>query len=465
MERAEAEAIIDGDRETAIVFLMRLEARVTALEEQLARSSRNSSLPPSQDPPSVAKRSSKRSGRGRGGQPGHPGASRMQVPPERVDLVVEHWPERCRGCERLFGAGERVEAEALRRHQVAELPELAVTVTEHRLHAVGCACGTTTRAGLPAGVTGSAFGPRLQAAVATLATRQRLSRRQIAELLDELFGCPVSVGTIDAIIGRVGQALADPYSELRAALPAQPVVHADETGWALAGSRRWLWGGFTPALAVFAFHESRSQKACQELLGETPVGIVVSDRFGGYNHLAPERRQVCWAHLARDFQAVSDRQLPADRRLGRQLLKISRAVFVAYDAYRAHQDPGRLALEIEPAQQKLRALLGPASRGRRHKTAGLARDLLKRWESLWLFVKHPDQVGPTNNHAERGLRPAVIKRKLSFGSSSEQGMRTTERLLTADGSCRLQHRSLFRYLTETLTAVAAGQPAPTLIPA
>jgi transposase len=465
VERAEAEAIIDGDREAAIVLLMRLEARVAALEEQLGRSSRNSSLPPSQDPPSVVKRSSKRSGRGRGGQPGHPGASRMQVPLERVDLVVEHWPERCRGCARVFGSDERVGAEAPRRHQVAELPELAVTVTEHRLQALGCGCGKVTRALLPAGVTGSAFGPRLQAAVAALATRQRLSRRQIAELLDELFGCPVSVGTVDAIIARVGQALADPYMQLRAALPTEPVVHADETSWALAGDRRWLWGGFTPELAVFAFHESRGQKACRMLLGETPAGIVVSDRFGGYNHLPPERRQVCWAHLARDFQAVSDRQLPADRRLGRQLLKISRAVFVAYDAYRTHQDPGRLARETEPAKEKLRALLGPASRGRRHKTAGLARDLLKRWESLWLFIEHPDQLGPTNNHAERGLRPAVIKRKLSFGSSSEQGMRTTERLLTADGSCRLQGRSLFAYLTETLTAAAARQPAPTLIPA
>jgi transposase len=465
VERAEAEAIIDGDRETAILFLMRLEARVTALEEQLRRSSRNSSLPPSSDPPSVTKRVGKRSGRGRGGQLGHPGASRMQVPSERVDVVVEHWPSRCGGCDRDFDLDDRVESGAPRRHQVAELPELAVTVTEHRLHVVGCACGKTTRASLPAGVTESAFGPRLQAAVATLATRQRLSRRQIAELLGELHGCPVSVGTIDAIIGRVGEALADPYAELRGLLPSEPVVHADETGWALAGDRRWLWGGFTGKLAVFAFHKSRSQKAAKALLGDEPAGVVVTDRFGGYNHLPPGRRQVCWAHLARDFQAVADRQLPADRRLGRQLLKISRAVFAAYADYRAHRDPARLARDIEPTHERLRTLLGPASRGRRHKTAGLARDLLKRWESLWLFVEHPDQVGPTNNHAERGLRPAVIKRKLSFGSSSERGLRATERLLTADGSCRLQHRSLFRYLTETLTAAAAGQPAPTLLPA
>jgi transposase len=472
VERAEAGAILDGDREIAISLLMRigelieanrrLEARVAELEQRLGRTSRNSSLPPSQDPPSVVKRAGRRSGRGRGGQPGHPGASRMQVPPERVDVVVEHWPSRCGGCDRDFDPGDRVEAGAPRRDQVAELPELAVTVTEHRLHAVGCSCGKTTRASLPAGVTASAFGPRLQAAVATLATRQRLSRRQISEMLGELHGCPVSVGAIDAIIGRVGEALADPYSELRQVLPGEPVVHADETGWVLAGDRRWLWGGFTRTLAVFAFRKSRSQKACRELLGETPVGIVVSDRFGGYNHLPAGRRQVCWAHYA-DLRAVKDRQLPADRRLGRQLLKIGRAVFAAYDDYAAHRDAARLASEIEPTPQKLQALLGPASRGRRHKTAGLACDLLKRWESLWLFVEHPDLVGPTNNHAERGLRPAVIKRKLSFGSSSERGLRATERLLAADASCRLQRRSLFGYLTETLTAVTAGQPAPSLL--
>ena len=121
-------------------------------------------------------------------------------------------------------------------------------------------------------------------------------------------------GTVDAVIARVGEALAGPYTELRAVLPTEPVVHADETGWALAGDRRWLWGGFTDKLAVFAFHQSRSQKACRELLRETPTGIVISDRFGGYNHLPSGQRQVCWAHLARDFQAVSDRQLPADRR-------------------------------------------------------------------------------------------------------------------------------------------------------
>ena len=155
--------------------------------------------------------------------------------------------------------------------------------------------------------------------MATLCARHRLSRRQTAELLGELFGCPVSVGALDAILGRVGQALAQPYDELRAALPAAPVVYGDETGWALAGRRRWLWGGFTPTIAVFAISASRGQAAARELLGAQPAGIVCTDRWVGYNHLPNEQRQVCWAHLRRDFQALSERPLAADQRLGRAL--------------------------------------------------------------------------------------------------------------------------------------------------
>ncbi len=117
-------------------------------------------------------------------------------------------------------------------HQVAELPPLAVTITEHRLHTVGCACGASTRASLPAGVTCSAFGPRLQAAVATLTTRQRLSRRQTAETVQELFGCPISVGAVDRIISRVADRLAAPYNELRAqlAVGAGRVRRRDQLG-------------------------------------------------------------------------------------------------------------------------------------------------------------------------------------------------------------------------------------------
>ena len=157
----------------------RLEARVAELEQRLNRSSRNSSLPPSQDPPSAPPRPRRPvSGRKRGGQPGHEGRHRRLLPPERVDEVVEHWPERCQACARVFAARELVDAAEPWRYQVAELPLIAVRVSEHRLHAVCCPeCSTPTRAELPRRVPRSAFGPRLQAAVVTLAVRNRVSRR------------------------------------------------------------------------------------------------------------------------------------------------------------------------------------------------------------------------------------------------------------------------------------------------
>ena len=163
MERVEAEAILDGDRETAVLLLLRLgelveanqrlEARVSELERRLNRSSRNSSLPPSQDPPSAPPRpGGKRSGRRQGGQPGHEGRFRRLLPPERVDEVVEHWPERCRSCAHVFDVPELVDAADPWRHQVAELPQIAVRVTEHRLHGVCCPeCAARTRAVLPVG--------------------------------------------------------------------------------------------------------------------------------------------------------------------------------------------------------------------------------------------------------------------------------------------------------------------------
>jgi transposase len=250
VERHEAEAILDGDRETAVALLLRvgelieanerLEARVAELERRLKRSSRNSSLPPSQDPPSAPPRPRRPgSGRKRGGQPGHEGRHRRLLPPERVDEVIEHWPERCRACARRFGDDERVEAPPPQRHQVCELPPIAVTVSEHRLHRLRCpTCAAETRAELPADVPRSCFGPRLQAAVVALAVRNRVSRRDTSELAHELFGVELATGSVDTIMQRAGEALAAPHTRLEQQIKAASVVNIDETGWKTVGANR-----------------------------------------------------------------------------------------------------------------------------------------------------------------------------------------------------------------------------------
>jgi transposase len=485
VERAQAEAIFERGRETVCAVLMELSAqnallseqvarlservakqdvRIAELERRLKRNSRNSSTPPSQDPPGAPER--KRtgpSGRSQGAQPGHPGRGRGLLPLEAVDLVVEHWPERC-GCGHRFGERERRAVGRPARHQVSELPEIVVRVTEHRLLRLDCPdCGAGARAELPAGVPSGAFGPRLEAAVATLAVRNRVSRRDTVELIGELFGARIATGTVDAIVGRTSDALSEPCADLLEHVRCAPALNMDETGWRLKGRKRTLWGAITPAAAVFKIAPDRHEREAKAILGSDFDGIVCSDRWWAYDHLDPQTRQACWSHLIRDFTAQAE-GLAAQKEFGEAALQIARRVFCAWDEFQTDGDRARLGRQLAPLKRELKALLSRyASKSKRHKyTRGLARNLLKIWPALWTFGTVPG-VEPTNNSAERALRGAVIHRKLSLGSQSTEGERRIERLLSASITCRLQRRSLFAYLTDALSARVRGDPVPLLV--
>ena len=482
VERAEAEAIYDAGREACVEVLLRLarledrvgeleaenaglRERLGELERRLKRNSQNSSLPPSQDPPAAPPRPQQpRSGRSPGGQPGRVGKHRPLLPLERVDELVEHWPERCQECGHTFVEGEQTDAAPPQRHQVAELPPIAVIVSEHRLHRLACPnCGRETRAELPADVPRGAFGPRLQAAVAALSVRNRISRRDVAALCADLFGCPLSVGAVDAICQRTSAALAQPYAELRQAICTAAAVNVDETGWKQAGKRRWLWGGFTARAAALLITGGRGQQQATELLGADFAGTVVSDRYSGYKHLPLEQRALCWAHLARDFRALAEGR-GAAAEIGQAALSLCKQLFTVWHTFRAEgRSRGWLSAQIEPLKHELRGLLERGTRDGDTATKTLCRSLDKLWPALWTFVE-VDGVEPTNNAAERGLRHAVIYRKTCFGNQSDQGERFVERMLSVALTCKLQSRSLFTYLTQALQNTARGDPAPSLVP-
>jgi transposase len=477
VERGEAEAIHGQGREVVVAVLLRMDEqierlservarqdeRIAELERRLNRNSRNSSTPPSQDPPGTPERErADRSGRKQGAQPGHRGRGRKLLPAEAVDEVVDHWPRSC-GCGHPFAEDEREPICGPARHQVCELPEIAVRVTEHRLHRLRCPdCGASARAEPPAAVPASVFGPRLEAAVATLAVRNRVSRRDTVELLDELFGARLSSGTVDAILGRTATALDEPHEDLLDHIRCAPAVNIDETGWRLRGKRRTLWGAATPVAAVFRIAADRHEREPFALLGDDFEGVVGSDRWWAYRGFDPARRQLCWSHLIRDFTAHAE-GLAAQGEFGEQGLEIARRLFCAWDEFQADGDRRRLKRRAAPLERELKALLQRSSKGKRHKrTRGFANNLLKLWPALWTFVTVPG-VEPTNNRAERALRGPVIHRKLSLGSQSDRGERTIERLMSASVTCRLQRRSLFAYLTDALSATAHGHPAPSLI--
>ena len=224
-----------------------------------------------------------------------------------------------------------------------------------------------------------------------------------------------------------------------------------------------MWTTTTPDAAVFVIAEHCNREQFNALLGTTYPGIVVSDRWNGYSHLDPHRRQVCWSHLQRDFRRHAD-GLGEQKTFGENGVPLADQVFKAWRAYQhEHHDRARLQAEIAPIQTQLRQLLEDASpkkaRNRWHRQ--FANNLLKIWPALWTFT-NIDGIEPTNNPAERALRGPVIHRKLSLGTQSTNGERFAERALSTAATCRMQRRSLFTYLSELLAAHTRGDPFPAL---
>jgi transposase len=442
--------------------VVRLRARVQELEARLGQNSTNSSRPPSSDPPATPPRPpTAPTGRRRGAQPGHPPYQRALVPPEQVDQVVAHWPPHCRGCQAPLApiaVGEPV------RHQVTELPPVRAVVTEHQLHHVQCAaCGLTTCAGLPPDVTVGAFGPRLQATVAVLSGRYRLSRREVVGVCTDVLGAPLAVGSVDHLCQATAQALAAPVAELGQAVQRAAAAHADETSWREAGQRRWLWVVVTAVATVFTLAPSRGRGVIQGLLGGSFAGYLISDRWSAYTWLDSTQRQVCWAHLKRDFQKRVDYGGPG-RAIGQDALRLLGGLFGAWADLRA--DPTQRPRFVRRARQyqwRLRRVLERGQQCGCDQTANFCAALLKLWPALWTFVTVPG-IEPTNNAAEQALRPAVLWRKGSFGTQSAGGNAFVTRLLSVTATCKQHDRSLLAYLTAVCTAAQAGQPSPSLLP-
>jgi transposase len=442
-----------------------LHERVQELEARLGQTSANSSRPPSSDPPQApAKRRPPPSGRKRGGQPGHQGACRGLLPVEQVDVIVPVVPERCRHCEQSFPEPIFRHRGRVWRHQVVELLPLAVRVTEYQMAVRRCAaCGKRTRADLPLGVPRRPFGARLTAVVALLSGRYRLSRREVRQLLQDLWAVRVSLGAVVRQEQAQSAALAPIVDEAEAAVQQAAVVNMDETGWREDKQRAWLWTVVTADLTVFRIDRRRSGAVADALLGTDFAGVVGSDRWSAYSRFPAERRALCYAHLRRDFQALVDRG-GAAAPVGRWGLAEIERLFVLWHRFRAGEyDRPELQRRLIPLQARLGRLLRRGQASPDRKAAGLCRELTKWWAALWTFARL-EGVEPTNNGAERALRPTVLWRKGSFGSESEAGSRFAERLLTVAATCRQQGRPLLAFLVAAGEAALQGTAAPSLLP-
>lgn len=422
---------------------------------------RNSSLPPSTEHPHGRPKPKGKPGSKRkpGGQKGRKRHLRELIPTEDCDDVVAHKPTACRRC----GGELQEDASEPLRHQVWELPQIKPIVHEHQLFRGHCSCcGITTTAELPAGIPSGQCGPRLAAFTGLLMAHFRQSKRRTASFLSDLLNIPCSPAWAVKIQNLVSDATATPYEELHTGLSKQPQLFVDESPTKEKREKAWLWVAVAQAFAVFGIFGSRSRESLESLVGNYRGIILNCDRAKMY--LDGKRLQWCWAHLKRDFQKLIDSSDGKVKRMGHDLMRQHRQLFEHWRQYKAGELKWKaFQAAAGPIEQEVRQLLLRGRFSGNKKLIGFCTGLYNGREHLWTFTRI-EGIEPTNNTAERALRPAVIYRKLSFGTQSASGSRYLERLLTVSETCRMQNRNVFEYLVAAMEAKFAGQPAPSLLP-
>jgi transposase len=458
--------------------LQQQDDRIRHLEERLNQNSKNSSKPPSSDGFGKPKGHQKQVKSRKSQEKSKPTSRQVRKlkPSEACDQIQEVLPSVCADCGApLIGHDEHPH-----RHQEIELPPIEPQVIEYRLHQLCCgACGHQTRANLPSGVSPSGYGARLSAIVALLSGPYRQSYRQICALMDELFGVGLSRGSVGRLRDEMSTALDPPVAAAKDYVQAQPVLHSDETSFPQGNrdggnphrTKGWLWVLVTPLVSFFEVVLSRSQQTAKALIGDAYSGIVTSDRYGAYGWIELEQWQVCWAHLKRDLTAMAER-IGASHAIGTALLRRQHRLFRWWHRVR----DGTLSREqfmtqVTHLRQGFQATLAEAAalpiesdeKSPLAKTVRTCRRLLKVEPALWTFVSTVG-VEPTNNAAERALRPAVIWRKTSFGAQSKSGSQFVARLLTVTTSLKAQGRNILDFLTHACLAARTGNEPPSLLP-
>ena len=446
-----------------------LEQRVDTQERKLNTNSSNSSKPPSADTPAQraknrnkrkAKRKRKSTGKSPGGQPGHKKHERVLVPVEQVNELHVCKPECCAEC------GDKLEGEdpEPKRHQIQEIPPVEIHTTEYQLHSLPCQkCEHTTPAKLPQGVSNRAYGPRLIAFVALLCVKYRSSKRLTKEFMKDAFGLHISLGTVVNLSNVCRDALKEPVEAVKHHVAQQPFSFVDETGWKEGMSKHWLWVMVTSSVTLFIIRANRAKKVAVELLGEGYKGIVHSDRYGAYTWLGVERRQICWAHLIRDFTKMSESK-DGLASVGQALLAHSKWVFLQWDRVRdGTTTRATLAKELASSREAMKLLL-EQGRDLGIGLSGMCQEMLKVYDAFWTFLS-VEGVEPTNNTAERALRPSVIWRRLmQGGTQSRGGSLFVERVMTATSTLKQQNRDVLEYLTQAVAGHLSGGQIPSLLP-
>ena len=415
-----------------------LRKRLEQLEARLNKDSSNSDRPPSSDSPFKKKESgSKKKGADRR-KLSHPGHRQQMLPPTEKQVLR---PEICTCGNRDFP-----ETEPYYTHQVIELPPIDLEITHFELHTGSCPiCGKMQKACVPKEHR-TGYGPRLSAVIAEMAGTQADSRSTIQTFCCSVLGFHISLSAIQKVIDRASAAIVPHYEMLGQVARQAPVNHIDETSHRRNGLLQWMWVMAGATVAFFMIHSRRSKEAFEALIQDW-VGILVSDGYGVYQKWTG-LRQACLAHLIRKAKELSERKDPEIKRFGiwatNELQRLCHMANAPPSVGEWQAFYARLIRLITLHEQ------------RKDDAGRFARRLRREIDNLWTFLAEQG-VAPTNNHAERMLRFAVLWRKSSQGTASEKGDRWVERILSLRQTCRLRSKPTFPVLVDALRAYFKGQ--------
>jgi transposase len=353
---------------------------------------------------------------------------------------------------------------------VTELPRIEAHITEYQCPRVVCPdCGQTTQAQLPEPARGQ-FGPELTALLAYLTVVCRMPRRVALELLSQVLGIDLSLGSTQKAWEEVSAAVAECCGELEGQLRREPVLNSDETGYRTNGEKRWLWALVAKDFVFYTVALSRGAEVLVQLLGAVFAGILCSDRCPTYPKYHRGSIQFCWAHFKRNILGVLEIAKTTEvERFCRDALALHARLFRLWHRFRdgpeVRYGPLSRAQLIEksiPLQKKFFALAQSYLDSSNKDVRNLATALFQHGDKFFTFLEK-EGVEPTNNAAERALRAAVQWRKISFGSRSAQGEIAVARLLTVTRTCRMQNHNPLHFLARAVRQYRRAAPGPSLL--
>lgn len=440
----------------------RLEKLLEALEGKLSKDSHNSHKPPGSDGPQAPPRApAAPTGRKRGGQLGRAGKAREKLPEGSERRTVEVALTICPHCACTVPPGAITGGTT---HRVLDLVRQLTEVVAYKLQEGCCPnCHRDIQAPRPAEAGSSELGPQLQALAAYLRTQGRMSLGPLQFYFREVLGIEVSRGWLYESGARTSGILQPAWKALRDEIQSAEVVHMDETGFGRK-DRDWIWVALSARAAFFHFSTTRGYTALQAILPEDFKGVLCTDRYATYHKLKHAVRQFCWAHLRREFVALSEAKNTPVARIGKQLLEDQERVFDLWHRFRDKEiDRTYLRKGSSLILARLKHNLRLATLTDHKAAQTLGKSLLENWAKLWTFLR-VDGVEPTNNKAERSLRPLVILKRIFQRLPSNRGKQFFERMATTGATARIRGVPFFQWLIQSIHAHHHRQPLPALEP-